>query len=158
MAYKSVFRFVFVFFSFKSLFILNSSLICYITSFTIDPNPPGPIDTNSSNFHPQTLYLKWARSENSSYVNMYQITIDWYTLESSSTSLFWSRYLEPGRNYTVQIVAICWYYNSYRKWSPAYNGVIHTLRMCFVIIIHVILKLTFLFDILFIHLTNLVGF
>lgn len=156
MAYKSVFRFVFVFFLFKSL--LNSSLICYITSFTIDPNHPGPIDTNSSNFHPQTLYIKWARSENSSYVNMYQITIDSYTLESSSTSLFWSRYLEPGRNYTVQIVAFCWYYNSYWKWSPAYNGVIQTLRMCFVIIIHVILKLTFFFNNLFIHLTNLVGF
>lgn len=104
------------------------NLFVFISSNTKDPNPPGPIDTNTSNFHPQTLYLKWARSENSSNVNMYQITIDWYTTISSSNSLIFSSELEPGRNYTVQIYAICWYYNSYRKWSTAYNGVIQTLR------------------------------
>lgn len=106
-------------------FFIYLSLFLQIQKIQI---PLGPIDTNTSNFHPQTLYLKWARSENSSNVNMYQITIDWYTTISSSNSLIFSRELEPGRNYTVQIYAICWYYNSYRKWSTAYNGVIQTLR------------------------------
>lgn len=101
-------------------------------SFTIDPLPPGPIDTNASNFHPQTSYFKWTRSENSSYVNMYQITIDWYITLSSSISLSWGRDLEPGRNYTVQIMACCWYYDSYRKWSPIYNDKIQTLRKIFI--------------------------
>nr|XP_034338877.1 uncharacterized protein LOC109617378 [Crassostrea gigas] len=98
-------------------------------NLVVDPNPPGPIDTNASNFHPQTLYLKWAGSENSSYVNMYQVIIDRSSILSSSISLIWHRDLEPGRNYTVQIYAICWYYNNYSTWSPVYNGVIQTLRV-----------------------------
>lgn len=95
----------------------------------VDPQPPGPINTTASNLHPQMLHLRWTASENSSYVNMYQITIDWYTQLSSSISSSWGRGLEPGRNYTVQIVAICWYYHSFRKLSPIYSGVIQTLRV-----------------------------
>lgn len=114
--------------SFKKCFnfVIMYRIITY--SFTIDPQPPGPINTTASNLHPQMLHLRWTASENSSYVNMYQITIDWYTQLSSSISSSWGRELEPGRNYTVQIVAICWYYHSFRKLSPIYSGVIQTLR------------------------------
>lgn len=102
--------------------------ICY--SFTIEPLPPGPIDKKSSNFHPQTLYLKWGKSENSSYVNMYRVTINGYARYTHLTTIShsWTLELEPGRNYTVQIEAICWYYTTYSKSSPAYTEDIQTLR------------------------------
>lgn len=107
----------------------------YMTTylFTIEPQAPGPIDTNSSNFHPQTLHLKWAKSENSSYVNMYYITINGRWQYTSLTTLTWGRDLEPGMNYTVLIYAICWYHDSYSKWSPVYAGKINTLRKWFVL-------------------------
>lgn len=101
--------------------------------FTIEPQAPGPIDTNSSNFHPQTLHLKWAKSENSSYVNMYYITINGRWQYTSLTTLTWGRDLEPGMNYTVLIYAICWYHDSYSKRSPVYAGKINTLRKWFVL-------------------------
>lgn len=113
-----------LYFNYVSMFFITTY------SFIIEPQPPGPIDTNSSSFHPQTLNLKWAKSENSSYVNMYRVIVNGYEKYTSFTTVIWGRDLEPGRNYTIQIAAICWYFDSYRKWSLAYMGVIQTLREC----------------------------
>lgn len=112
-------------------FFKTCTIICY--SFTIEPQPPGPIDKKTSNFHPQTLYLKWGKSENSSYVNMYRVTIDGYARYTPSTTIshYWTLELEPGRNYTVEIEAICWYYTNYNKSSPEYTEEIQTLRKWF---------------------------
>lgn len=120
-------------FFFKKCFQLAPILIINNFSFKIEPQPPGPIDTNSSNFHPQMLYLKWEKSENSTYVNRYRVTIYGYSLYTSSNTISWGWWwwwlgLEPGRNYTVQIEAICWHYSSYSKSSPAYTEEIQTLR------------------------------
>lgn len=80
------------------------------------------------------LYLKWEKSENSTYVYRYRVTINGYSIHTLSTTISWWWWnLEPGRNYTVQIEAVCWYYHSYRKWSAAYTDEIQTLRKLFVI-------------------------
>uniref|UniRef100_A0A8W8MM35 Uncharacterized protein n=1 Tax=Magallana gigas TaxID=29159 RepID=A0A8W8MM35_MAGGI len=111
----------------EETFIVKTNAI----NLVVEPEPPGPIDKKSSNFHPQTLYLKWGKSENSSYVNMYRVTIDGYARYTPSTTISYYRTLElePGRNYTVQIEAICWYYTTYNKSSPGYTEEIQTLRV-----------------------------
>lgn len=93
--------------------------------FTIDPQPPGPIDPTASNFHPQTLHLSWSGSQYSSNVYyMYRVTIAGHSYFPYSTSLSPGRELEPGRYYTVRIVAV----TNYGTRSPAYSSIIQTLR------------------------------
>lgn len=102
--------------------------------FTIDPQPPGPIDPTASNFHPQTLRLSWSRSQYISNVYYeYRVTIAGHSYVSSSTSLSLWRELEPGRYYTVQIVAICRSSSFYEIRSPSYVGIIQALRKLFVL-------------------------
>lgn len=85
----------------EETFIVKTNTIYLV----VEPQPPGPIDTDSSNFHPQTLYLKWEKPENSTYVNGYEVIIDEYSQFTSGNALEYSRWwgFEPGRNYTVQI-------------------------------------------------------
>lgn len=90
-----------------------------------DPLPPGPVETNASFFHPQNLFLRWPKDNY--YVNWYTITINGYGREVQSTEYYWPEHLDPGTNYTIQIVVYCWWYNSYRK-SSTYNGYIQTQR------------------------------
>lgn len=127
--------FVFIFFFKTQKFNNNSSLClkCVINNiptyiFTIDPQPPGPINTTASNLHPQTLFLSWERSQYSSNVNRYGITIGGRSGSSYSNSLSRWVELEPGRYYTVRIVAIHWSPTVGEKWSPAYSRIIQTLR------------------------------
>lgn len=64
-------------------------------------------------------------------MNWYGIKIDGYSesVSSRNTEYTWPRHLEPGRNYSVEIVVYCWWFSSYRKRST-YNGYIQTQRKC----------------------------
>ncbi|XP_055997519.1 uncharacterized protein LOC125645547 isoform X2 [Ostrea edulis] len=93
----------------------------------VEPLPPGAIDRNTSNFHPENLHLKWTAPGNKTYVDRYQINIDGYNYYSSSTETSISRRLEPGRNYTVTIVAESWYRYTYQRRSEPYIEEIETL-------------------------------
>ncbi|XP_055997755.1 uncharacterized protein LOC125645868 isoform X2 [Ostrea edulis] len=98
----------------------------------VDPLPPGPIDTNASDFHPEKLLLRWAVPKNNTYVNSYRITINgpqyynWYYTHSNTIK--WSQKLEPGENYTVTITARSWHGNWFAKESVGYIQRIQTLR------------------------------
>ncbi|XP_055997522.1 uncharacterized protein LOC125648181 [Ostrea edulis] len=100
----------------------------------VEPLPPGAIDRNTSNFHPEKLHLKWTAPENRTRVDRYRINIGGYNYYSSSTETPISRRLEPGRNYTVTIVAESWHRYSYRRSSKPYVEEIKTLRTPKVII------------------------
>jgi hypothetical protein len=94
----------------------------------VDPLPPGAIDTNASNFHPEKLYLKWTAPGNSTFVDRYTIYIDGNTWTTWTNEGHFSYRLEPGRNYTVKIVAESWYSYSYGRRSKPYTEQIETLR------------------------------
>lgn len=92
------------------------------------PLPPGPIDRNQSNFHPEKLHLKWTVPINNTRVDSYYITISdqhsiIITSYPSSNDLEVSGRFQPGTNYTVTLYAI-----SYGSYSPQYTEEIHTLR------------------------------
>lgn len=94
----------------------------------VAPLPPGPIDRNVSNFHPEKLHLKWAVPINNTRVDFYYITISdqhstIITSYPSSNDLEVSGRFQPGTNYTVTLYAI-----SYGSYSPQYTEEIHTLR------------------------------
>ncbi|XP_065942458.1 uncharacterized protein [Magallana gigas] len=104
-------------------FTVNSEL-----GIVLAPLPPGPIDRNVSNFHPEKLRLKWAVPINNTRVDFYYITISdqhstIITSYPSSNDLEVSGRFQPGTNYTVTLYAI-----SYGSYSPQYTEEIHTLR------------------------------
>lgn len=90
-----------------------------------DPLPPGPVETNASFFHPQKLFLRWPKDNYN--VNWYNIRIKGYWRKVYSTEYYWPKHLDPGTNYSIQIVVYCWVYNSFWK-SSTYNGYIQTQR------------------------------
>lgn len=90
-----------------------------------DPLPPGPVETNASFFHPQKLFLRWPKDNYN--VNWYNIRIKGYSRKVYSTEYYWPKHLDPGTNYSIQIVVYCWVYNSFWK-SSTYNGYIQTQR------------------------------
>lgn len=97
----------------------------YSFNFSIQTDilPPRP---SESFFHPQMLFLKLPKENYN--VNRYQITINGYTeYYVYSTEYKWPKHLEPGTNYTIQIVAYCWWSESYRR-TYTYNGYIETQR------------------------------
>lgn len=97
----------------------------YSFNFSIQTDilPPRP---SESFFHPQMLFLKLPKENHN--VNRYQITINGYTeYYVYSTEYKWPKHLEPGTNYTIQIVAYCWWSESYRR-TYTYNGYIETQR------------------------------
>lgn len=97
----------------------------------VEPEPLGLIDRNASSFHPQKLQLQFIKSDNNTYVNMYEIWIEEYSSSSWTFTSFpfsLSRNLEPGQNYTVRIRAIAWYYYSYQKKSVPMIDQIQTMR------------------------------
>lgn len=104
-----------------AIFFLRHSLLLIIT----DPLPPGPIDSNTSNFHPQTLFLRWPK--NNYKEAWYRIIMNGYSEYVYSTEIQWSRPLEPDTSYPVHITVFCWYKRSYSKRS-SYTGHIQTLR------------------------------
>lgn len=83
------------------------------------------MDTNASFFHPQLLFLRLP--EDNYNVDFYDITINGSWQRVFSKQYYWPKHLEPGTNYTVWIVAHCWWSESYRKRST-YNGYIQTQR------------------------------
>lgn len=54
-----------------------------------------------------------------------RINREWRTVVS--TNYQWPNELEPGTNYTVDIVAYCWFSTGYRK-SSIFKGHLETLR------------------------------
>lgn len=94
----------------------------------VAPLPPGPIDGNQSNFHPEKLHLKWTVPINNTRVDSYYITISHQhstiiTSESSFNNLEVSRRFQPDTNYTVTL-----YTKRYGRYSPQYTEEIQTLR------------------------------
>lgn len=94
----------------------------------VAPLPPGPIDRNQSNFHPEKIHLKWTVPINNTRVDSYFITIsEQYstiiTSHPSSNDLEVSERFQPGTNYTVALQA-----RSYGSYSPRYTEEIQTLR------------------------------
>lgn len=89
-----------------------------------DPVPPGPLDSNTSNFHPQKIVLRWPKDN---YKDIrYSIFINGITEYTYSTEIHWPRDLEPDTSYTVQLTVYCWYNRRYGK-SALYSGHIQTL-------------------------------
>ncbi|XP_055997524.1 uncharacterized protein LOC125645548 [Ostrea edulis] len=95
----------------------------------VEPLPPGAIDRNASNLHPEKLHLKWTDPGNRTRVDGYRININGYNYSTSSTETPISRRLEPGRNYTVTVIA-----SSHGTESKPYVEQITTLRTPKVII------------------------
>ncbi|XP_065942276.1 uncharacterized protein [Magallana gigas] len=95
-------------------------------NLVVDILPPRPSDTNGSFFHPQMLFLKLPKENYN--VNWYDIAIDGYSYYVYSIEYKWPKHLEPGTNYTIQIVAYCLWSESYRK-TFTYNGYIETQRV-----------------------------
>lgn len=100
------------------------------TFFCIEaPLPPGPIDRNQSNFHPEKLHLKWTVPINNTRVDSYLVTIRKLnsiinTSNPSTNDLeITSMRFEPGTNYTVTIYA-----KSYGSQSQPHVEKIKTLR------------------------------
>lgn len=100
------------------------------TFFCIEaPLPPGPIDRNQSNFHPEKLHLKWAVPINNTRVDSYLVTIRKLnsiinTSNPPTNDLeITSMRFEPGTNYTVTIYA-----KSYGSQSQPQVEKIQTLR------------------------------
>lgn len=88
--------------------------------------PPRPSDTNESFFHPQMLFLKLPKENYN--VNWYDITINRHSeYYVYSIEYKWPKHLEPGTNYTIRIVAYCWWSESYSN-TFKYNGYIETQR------------------------------
>ncbi|XP_048727085.2 uncharacterized protein LOC125645542 [Ostrea edulis] len=104
------------------------------TEVVVEPFPPGPIDKNASNFHPENLHLKWTAPGNRTYVDRYSIIVDGHTYRSSSDEKSISRRLKPGRNYTVTMVAKSWFSHPFGRTSKPYVEEITTLRTPEVII------------------------
>eukprot|EP00105_Crassostrea_gigas_P033151 XP_011456409.1 PREDICTED: uncharacterized protein LOC105348593 [Crassostrea gigas] len=107
----------------REQFIENSEL-----GIILAPLPPGPIERNVSNFHPEKLHLKWTVPINNTRVDSYYITISdqhstIITSYPSSNDLEVSTRLQPGTNYTVTLYA-----KSYGSYSPQYTEEIQTLR------------------------------
>lgn len=98
---------------------------CHFFLIQTDLLPPRPMDTNASFFHPQLLILRLP--EDNYNVEWYEIVINGHIEFVYSTEYYWPKHLEPGTNYTVWIVAYCWYSESYRKRST-YHGYIQTQR------------------------------
>ncbi|XP_062579151.1 uncharacterized protein LOC134241081 [Saccostrea cucullata] len=99
----------------------------------VEPLPPGSVIRNTSIFHPEKLHLEWTPPENNTRVDRYIINIysnaQTYAFVTYTNKGSLSNRLEPGKNYTVSIVA-----RSYGKSSKAYKEVINTLRTPWVII------------------------
>lgn len=91
-------------------------------SIETDILPPRP---SESFFHPQMLFLKLPKENHN--VNWYRITMNGYSKNVYSKEYKWPKQLEPGTNYTIQIVAYCWWSESYRN-TFKYNGYIETQR------------------------------
>lgn len=109
---------------------MKLTLIFYaaFTFWIAAPLPPGPIDRNQSNFHPEKLHLKWTVPINNTKVDSYQITISdqhstIITSYPSSDDLEVSKRFQPGTNYTVKL-----YTRSYGSYSLRYTEEIQTLR------------------------------
>ncbi|XP_062609556.1 uncharacterized protein LOC134271356 [Saccostrea cucullata] len=94
----------------------------------VDPLPPGHILKNTSNLHPDHLYLKWIPPNHGAHVNRYSISVNGRTDSSSSNGISWTSKLEPGTNYNVSLTSICWYPQSFQKASVPYIEQIETLR------------------------------
>ncbi|XP_052690973.1 LOW QUALITY PROTEIN: uncharacterized protein LOC128168852 [Crassostrea angulata] len=113
------------------IFLSDSAETIFVKTDTVnlvvDILPPRPSDTNGSLFHPQMLLLKLPKENYN--VNWYDITINGH-LEYYVYSIEykWPKHLEPGTNYTIQIVAYCWWSESYRR-TFTYNGYIETQRV-----------------------------
>ena len=90
-------------------------IVCYV-----EPFPPGPIDRNSSDFHPEHLYISWEKPANDTRVSHYYVTIDEWSswTDSNATNKHWPRRLRPGENYTVSIMT----YASYPYYHYCYYG------------------------------------
>ena len=87
-------------------------IVCYV-----EPLPPGPIDRNSSDFHPEHLYISWEKPANDTCVSGYYVTIDEWSgwTGSNAPNKHWPRRLRPGENYTVSIrtyAMSCWSYGN----------------------------------------------
>ncbi|XP_062579175.1 uncharacterized protein LOC134241103 [Saccostrea cucullata] len=74
--------------------------------FIVEPLPPGPLDSNASNFHPEHLFLEWTVPGNNTLVRYYRVTIDLFYDYTKYNNITWQQRLEPGRNYTVTIVTM----------------------------------------------------
>ncbi|XP_062609553.1 uncharacterized protein LOC134271352 [Saccostrea cucullata] len=98
----------------------------------VDPLPPGPLDVNASDFHPERLYLKWAVPKNNTYVDRYRVDINgagYHGYNYPYSNIYtWPERLEPGENYSVTIRARSWYNNYFEKESTGYIEQIETLR------------------------------
>ncbi|XP_061188887.1 uncharacterized protein LOC133197060 [Saccostrea echinata] len=101
--------------------------------YIVEPLPPGPIFRNVSSFHPEKLNLTWSLPRNNTRVYKYRITIDNDYYYSYSNAIVWSNRLDPGRNYSVSLIAISrddyyGYYPYETKESVLYKEQIETLR------------------------------
>lgn len=105
--------------------LFNAFMKISILFIQTDPLPPGPIETNASFFHPQKLFLRWPKDNFN--VNWYYIKINEHWEKVYSTEYYWPKHLNPGTNYTIQIVVYCWWYSRFTK-SSTYNGYIQTQR------------------------------
>ncbi|XP_061189287.1 uncharacterized protein LOC133197327 [Saccostrea echinata] len=139
-------------YNFKSVFLPGHRYIFTITStvqltnpmetihvqtnqdVVVEPLPPGPIDKNTSNFHPEKLHLKWGLPGNETSVDRYEISIGGYIDHSTSNYINWSPRLEPGRVYTVTIITESWPSDTFGRNSQPYKENIETLRTPKVII------------------------
>lgn len=101
-------------------------LICYL-----EPLPPGPIDINASDFHPEHLYISWEKPANDTRVEYYYVTIDGYRYhtENNAPNIHWPRRLRPGKNYTVSIQTKAPYCCSNgKRYSDLHQEQIETMR------------------------------
>lgn len=114
----------------KSICKTDKNILCSFCFFCIlAPLPPGSIDKNQSNFHPEKLHLKWNVPINNTRVDSYYITIsDQHSTiitsyPSSNDLKVTSKRFQPGTNYTVTLQA-----RSYGSYSQQYTEEIQTLR------------------------------
>ena len=70
----------------------------------VEPLPPGAIDRNASDFHPEKLHLKWTAPGNRTHVDRYDVSIDGHYYAHTSNNEMGIHRLEPGRIYNISIV------------------------------------------------------
>lgn len=106
----------------------NLQYIYRLIYFIVEPLSPGAINISGSIFHPEHLHLNWAVPAMNTSVDMYRITIDGHSFNSSRNFIDWPKRLEPGTKYNVTIHAISCWNLIYEKRSEPYDEEITTIR------------------------------
>lgn len=99
-----------------------------VLHLVVEPLPPGAINRNRSNFHPEQVHLHWGLPLLNTSVSNYQVTLNGNLRFSIGNFIDWTLRLEPGTKYNVTIQAISWYSFNYEKRSVLYTEEITTIR------------------------------